>query len=142
MKVIDVARICHEANKALCILHGDHSQPKWDQAPKEIKDSAINGVNYHLNNPDATPENSHENWLIEKEENGWVYGEVKNMETKEDPCFVPYEELPENQKAKDHLFRNIIHALAPFIEDFEPEVKHVNDFQLFQVSLDDIEKED
>ena len=36
-----------------------------------------------------------------------------NQETKkEHPCFVPYEELPTEQKAKDFLFRGVVHALV------------------------------
>lgn len=115
MTVNDVAQICHEANRAYCQTIGDGSQPFWEHAPDWQKDSAINGVKFHLDNPDATPENSHESWLKQKEEEGWKYGPVKNPETKEHPCFVPYNELPEAQKAKDYLFRGIIHSLAPFI---------------------------
>lgn len=116
MKVEDIAKICHEANKSLCETQGDNSQTDWNNAPDWQKDSAIAGVNFHLDNPDATPEDSHNSWLAQKEAEGWKYGEVKNAETKEHPCFIPYEQLPENQKAKDYLFRGIIHSLAKFIE--------------------------
>jgi hypothetical protein len=116
MKVEDIARICHEANESLCVTQGDFSQKSWDEAPDWQKDSAINGVNFHLANPEATPEDSHNSWLAQKEAEGWKYGEVKNSETKEHPCFVPYSELPKEQQAKDYLFRGIIHALAPFVE--------------------------
>lgn len=119
MKLIQLAQICHEANKSLCAINGDHTQPKWGQTTKEIRDSALNGVKFHLMNPDATPENSHESWLAEKEENGWTYGEVKSLTAKTHPCFRPYEELPETDKAKDYLFRSTIHALASFIDEDE-----------------------
>ena len=116
MTVEDVARICHEANESLCITQGDFSQSSWDEAHFWQKVSATKGVNFHLDNPDATPENSHENWLKDKEADGWKYGKVKDVEKKEHPCFVPYNELPPAQQAKDHLFRAIVHALAPFVE--------------------------
>ena len=116
MKVEDVARICHEANESLCVTQGDFSQPSWDDAPEWQRTSAINGVNFHLDNPDATPENSHENWLKEKEADGWKYGAVKNPDTKEHPCFVPYSELPPEQQAKDYLFRSIVHGLSKFVD--------------------------
>ena len=32
---------------------------------------------------------------------GWTYGPVRNDEKKETPCLVPYEELPEIEKAYD-----------------------------------------
>jgi hypothetical protein len=35
-----VARVCHEANRAYCQTLGDNSQPAWDDAPEWQKDSA------------------------------------------------------------------------------------------------------
>lgn len=40
---------------------------------------------------------------------------MKNAETKEHPCFVPYEELPPEQQAKDHLFKEIVGSLASYV---------------------------
>lgn len=113
----DVAQVAHELNKAYCESIGDNSQPEWNDAPEWQQSSAVKGVDFHLENPDATPEKSHESWLKQKTEEGWKYGEVKNPETKEHPCFVPYAELPESQKAKDYIFRQTIHSLKPFITE-------------------------
>lgn len=115
MNSADIAMIAHEANRAYCQQIGDNSQKSWEEAEQWQRDSAIKGVDYHLANPDATPENSHESWMKEKEETGWTYGPVKDPEKKEHPCFVPYNELPVEQQAKDYLFRGIVHALAPFV---------------------------
>lgn len=116
MTTEDVAQICHEANKAYCDTMGDFSQSTWGLAADWQKQSAIKGVEFHLTNPDAGPENSHESWLAEKRADGWKYGPVKDAEKKEHPCFVPYNELPAEQQAKDYLFRGIVHALAPFVK--------------------------
>lgn len=115
--VVMVAAVCHEANRALCARLGDHSQPAWADAPLWQTQSAINGVEFHIANPDATPEGSHENWLAEKERDGWRYGPVKDAEAKTHPCYRPHSELPADQQAKDHLFRSVVHALAPFLTD-------------------------
>lgn len=115
MNSADIAMIAHEANRAYCKQIGDDTQLPWDQAEQWQRDSAIKGVEFHLANPDATPENSHESWLAEKEATGWKYGPVKDPEKKEHPCFVPYNQLPVIQQAKDYLFRGIVHALAPFV---------------------------
>jgi hypothetical protein len=112
MDVQSIARVCHEANRAYCQSIGDNSQPTWDEAPDWQKQSAENGVRFHLENPDAKPSHSHEEWLKEKAAAGWKFGPVKNPETKEHPCFVPYDELPEEQKRKDALFISVVHALA------------------------------
>jgi hypothetical protein len=54
---------------------------------------------------------SHENWMKEKEADGWKYGTIKDPEKKEHPCIVPFEQLPKEQQFKDHLFRGIVHAM-------------------------------
>lgn len=105
-----IARICHEANRAYCQAIGDHSQPSWLLAPEWQKQSAIQGVQFHIERPDADPRASHENWLYQKRLDGWSYGEVKGPERKQHPCFLPYDSLPVEQKAKDFIFRAIVHA--------------------------------
>lgn len=117
MKVADVARICHEANKALCESQGDKSQKSWNEAEPEFIDSTINAVNFNLANPNAPASANHDSWLAERGANGWKYGKVKDIEAKLHPCFVPYNELPPEQQAKDHLFKAIVAGLAPFVEN-------------------------
>lgn len=106
-----IAKVCHEANRAYCLTIGDDSQAPWEQAPQWQKDSAVSGVQFHLANPDAGPEASHNQWLAEKERTGWKYGPVKDAEKKEHPCFVSFGDLPVTQQKKDVLFRAIVHAL-------------------------------
>lgn len=120
MTVQNVARICHETNRAYCVAQGDNSQPQWETAPDWQKQSAINGVIFHRNNPDATPAASHDSWLEEKLRAGWVYGAEKNPERKEHPCCVRFDRLPPEQQAKDRLFKGIIDALRDLIESSEP----------------------
>jgi hypothetical protein len=111
MKIENIAKVCHEVNRAYCMAIGDNSQPSWENAPEWQKQSAIKGVDFHIVNPDAGPSASHEEWLKVKEADGWKYGPVKDPEKKEHPCYVPYEELPAEQKAKDFIFTAIVHNL-------------------------------
>lgn len=106
-----IAHICHEANRAYCKTLGDASQPSWEDAPDWQKKSAINGVNFHLDNPGSSPSQSHENWLAEKTAAGWKYGPVKDPEKKEHPCCVPYDQLPVEQRRKDLLFIAVVEAM-------------------------------
>lgn len=99
-------------NRAYCIAIGDHTQPIWAEAPDWQKDSAINGVVAALANPAATPADSHAGWLKQKLAEGWKYGAVKNVEAKEHPCCVPYEQLPPAQQKKDSLFLATVRAVA------------------------------
>ncbi|AUX87047.1 hypothetical protein C3F34_14060 [Acinetobacter sp. ACNIH2] len=119
MKSIAIAMMCHAINAAYCQSMGDDSQPTWDDAPEAHKQSLLAGVKMHLANPDATPEQSHESWYKVKEAEGWKYGEVKDLEKKEHPCFLPYAELPAEQKAKDYLFRTTVHLVKNFPDSDE-----------------------
>lgn len=111
MKVLLIARAAHMINLAYCLSIGDESQPSWEDAPDWQKESAVAGVEMHLANPDATPQQSHESWLKQKLAAGWTYGEVKDAEKKQHPCCVAYEDLAPEQKSKDFLFRAVVHAL-------------------------------
>lgn len=93
-KIEKIAMVCHEANRAYCKSLGDTSQESWNIAPKWQKESAINGVHFHMSNPKSKPEDSHNSWLKEKREAGWKYGKIKDPAKKLHPCMVPFNELP------------------------------------------------
>lgn len=101
------ARAAHEANRAYCLAIGDYSQVSWDDAPEWQRTSCINGVRGVLINGNG-PRESHASWLAEKAATGWKYGPVKDPEKKEHPCFVPYDELPHEQRQKDALFVAVV----------------------------------
>ena len=45
--------------------------------------------------------NVHEVWAQSRMEQGWTYGEERSDALKTHPCLIPYEELPEVEKAYD-----------------------------------------
>ena len=106
-----IAELCHEINRVYCESVGDNSQKPWNKAPNWQRESAINGVKFHLEDGKFNSRLSHENWLREKEKDGWVYGEVKDVEKKTHPCMIPYDELPEFQRFKDKFFVTIVKVL-------------------------------
>lgn len=108
---IAIAQVCHEANKAYCESINDYSQKPWNDAPDWQRDSAVKGVRFNIGNPFAPDSAVHDSWLQAKKEDGWKYGEVKNPKLKEHPCYVPYDDLPEEQKKKDALFKAIVEAI-------------------------------
>ena len=110
-RILLAARVAHEVNRAFCQTIGDYSQPKWDEAPDWQKESTINGVRGTADGTITSPEQSHESWLAEKERTGWKYGPVKNPETREHPCMVPYSQLPPEQRTKDDLFQAVVSAV-------------------------------
>lgn len=120
MKLEHIAQTCHEVNRAYCAGLGDATQSPWSDAPEWQRRSAIKGVEFHLGRLNAglpaSPEASHESWLREKEAEGWTFGPVKDAEKKEHPCYVPYADLPAEQRAKDALFVGVVHGMAHLIE--------------------------
>jgi hypothetical protein len=118
---VDIARVCHEANRAYCQTIGDDSQPTWDDAPDWQKQSAINGVVFHLWNPNAGPDASHNNWLKLKQDEGWIWGVVKDPAAKIHPCILPFEQLPIEQQVKDYLFKSVVEGLRALAAPFPPQ---------------------
>ena len=111
MTIEQIAQVAHEANRAYCQTLGDASQPEWEDAPDWQRKSVVNGVKFHLLNPSAGPEHSHESWLAEKVADGWVYGPIKDSEKKQHPCIIPFSGLPLVQQAKDMLFLSVVNVL-------------------------------
>lgn len=110
MNIEQIAKICHETNRAYCESIGDASQKPWSAAEQWQRDSAIRGVTFTLGNPIASASAQHEAWLRDKLADGWKVGPVKDVARKEHPCCVPYEQLPHEQKLKDYLFKAVVQA--------------------------------
>lgn len=110
-KITTIAMVCHQTNKVWCQANGDDSQKHWQDAEQWQRDSAIQGVEFRIANPDAGHDAQHNSWMAEKVADGWVYGSIKDAEKKTHPCIVPFEQLPVFQQKKDALFCAIVDAL-------------------------------
>jgi hypothetical protein len=113
MKIDDIAKICHETNRAYREVIGETTQPHWESAPDWLREATIEGVIFLLENPGASAERTHENWLRRKEKEGWKYGIVSNAEKKEHPTILPYSMLTDSERRKDALFVAVVHACVP-----------------------------
>lgn len=110
----EIARVVHEANRALQIIQWDPAIPvsaPWDDLDEETRQSAINGVEGVLVDGND-PRESHENWMQFKLDAGWIYGEVKDEVAQTHPLLIPYVDLPPEAKIKDDLFVAICQALG------------------------------
>lgn len=117
--VADIARVCHEANRAVQIITGDANvNGEWMDVSIEVRWTAKNGVRAFLENEDMTPEKMHASWSEAKLLDGWTHGPIKDWDAKTHPCLLPYDELPEGQRLKDRVFINVIKA---FQEHYEAE---------------------
>ena len=106
---LQAARTAHEVNRAWCAINGDDSQMPWDEAPDNIKASAIDGVVKIFSGEVTSPAQSHANWKKFKIEDGWEYGPVKDLEAKTHPNIVDsYEDLPDVERHKDVLYFSVV----------------------------------
>src|SRR5206468_5088738 len=104
-----IGRVCHEANRALCIVLGDPPSPGWDELEESYRQSTRTGVEAAL--AGSGPAAMHESWMQERLAAGWQHGTPLDRVAKIHPNLVPYDQLPENQKRKDDLFLAIVGAL-------------------------------
>ena len=105
-----IGRVCHEANRAYCVVIGDPGLPAWDDLAESYRESTRVGVRHALSG--NTPEQSHEGWMTERLGAGWIYGPTLDRAAKIHPNLVPYAQLPDAQKRKDHLFLAIVAVLG------------------------------
>ena len=78
----------------------------WEMHPKGSEGKVIVEISDDIMETLAIFE--HHEWVRERVDSGWVYGEVKNAEKKISPYLVPYGELPEEIKDHDRdTIRNI-----------------------------------
>lgn len=116
-EIAGIAKVCHQANKAYCEANGDNSQKDWDEAEEWQRESAIMGVNFRIENPDAGHDAQYNSWMKEKVDAGWMYGEVKDPAQLTHPCIVPFDKLPKFQQLKDALFCATVDSLLPRIDN-------------------------
>ena len=118
MTVESIAKVCHEANRALRVATlelpvGAH----FELVTEEERESTIAGVREVLADPTLDPETLHSLWVQTKSEQGWTSGPVRDVELKTHPNLKIWEELDPRQKAKDVLFLGIVRALAPLVAE-------------------------
>jgi len=69
--------------------------------PQPIDTSAINLPQDLMDLGEQIAKNVHDVWAAGRIKDGWTYGPVRDDASKQHPCLVPYEELPEGEKEYD-----------------------------------------
>lgn len=119
LREIDIAIVCHEANRAYCEALGDDGLKSWNASSDWQRLSVIDGVAWRMRNMDAPAAATHDNWLRFKRLEGWSYGPARAPAKKQHPGCVLFDQLPPEQRAKDELFAAIVRALAPSLSAAE-----------------------
>lgn len=111
LSVRDIARVCHNVNRAYSKTLGETSLKPWDEEYEAQHKSLMTGVRNRIDNPGMTAEDAHTRWLEFKKSEGWVQGDVRDVAKKTHPNMVPYHLLPDAQQVKDVLFATIVDEL-------------------------------
>ncbi|MBO7576519.1 MAG: Ryanodine receptor Ryr [Bacteroidales bacterium] len=69
--------------------------------PKPIDTSDIELSEELMKLTEEMAKNVHDVWSAGRIADGWTWGPKRDDEKKENPCLVPYEELPESEKEYD-----------------------------------------
>jgi hypothetical protein len=69
--------------------------------PQPIDTSGIRLSDEITSIAEVLAKNVHEVWAQKRISEGWKYGTARNDDRKEHPCLVPYENLPEDERAYD-----------------------------------------
>lgn len=120
-----IAQVCHEANRVIQSLNGEVANARWEMCSADLQESAVKGVQAALDG--ATPIELHDSWVQTKLDQGWTYGLEKSELERTHPQMVAYEELPAEQRIKDHLFGAIVQALSG--RPIKPTDAHVEAFR-------------
>ncbi len=108
---VRVAELCHEVNKTYSRSLGERWHEPWADTDQELKDSAIAGVSYLAQTPDASAEDLHARWMTDRQAAGWQHGQTKSVERKEHPNLVAWWRLTPSQQAKDELFLTVVRTV-------------------------------
>jgi hypothetical protein len=119
-RIKTLSKMVHESNKALCEELGDKSQKPWNEAPGYNHMSAMAGIQAVLDNPEITPSQIHDVWMIQKQADGWVHGKTKDRDKKTHPSIVPYEQLSSTEQYKDYLVIYIVKSYLDYLDHNKP----------------------
>lgn len=107
----DIAEVAYAAVTALQIQHDGVPRASWAELSKVEKEIAKVAVKTVLRNPYVAPDVLHERWVTRKRDEGWTYGEQKDIKSRKHPELLPYKLLPRNKQRSDLLFYVVIHTL-------------------------------
>lgn len=108
-----IARVAHEADRALVATHGAIPQKVWLALDAWERESAIRGVKAAIANPELGAPALHELWRHDKLGQGWSRAESFDLKAKHDPILVPWDQLPARAQRRDELFVAVVRALGP-----------------------------
>jgi hypothetical protein len=116
MKASEIAAVCYAVNNAYRAAIGELTRITWGDLLPVDQESLIAGVKLAMKNT-QTPEQQHNTWLDNKLADGWLFGKEEDLVGKKSPNMVPYIEISEIQKVKDHVFLAIVKSMKDIMTE-------------------------
>ncbi len=64
---------------------------------------------------------AHEQWAAQRVADGWTWGPQRDDATRQNPCLVPYDQLPDEEKVHDRrIARGVLQAVLHYGYRIEP----------------------
>ena len=112
-KTIDsIAQTVHAALSAWSVAHDQPAYPAWSEAEDWMRDSTRQSVREALADPEGSAGRQHDQWVKQKADAGWRYGETKDADRKTHPMMVEFAELPDFEQRKDAIVIALAKALG------------------------------
>jgi hypothetical protein len=103
-QIQQIAKTAHAIHRAYCLEMGIPTQPKWEDVESDHKEVVYSSINQIIQGGIKTVEESHDNFIEFKYEQGWRYGVVYSIENKLNPRMVSFSLLTPEQRVKERLF--------------------------------------
>jgi RyR domain len=94
--------------------------PVWCDLNDEQKQHAAQAVEKIMSSESRTPEELHNLWMEPLVSNGWTKGEY-NLNLKQHPSIMPFDELPDSEILKDELWYHLTECFRKYYTSVEEE---------------------
>jgi len=110
-----IAMACYNVARAFACATGGAASgeiipPLWEDLPFSTKE--VLRIVVLRARGGATARSVHKEWMVQKFSEGWIYGEMKNVEKKIHDHLVPYDELPWGVRVSDDLLVGTIKTMV------------------------------
>ena len=86
----------------------DSTKKRMPDSSESKKEPTLKNIEFQKANPDATPAELHRAWLKQKNHEGWSFALVLDSVKKEDPCFVPFDDLSPELQSRDAVCNRLL----------------------------------
>ncbi len=112
----EAAMVINETLRGWRMAIGDEVIDTWADAAQAQRDIHIASIDWYMESPQSTAKAFHDQWRAWMYDNGWTWGEARDVEAKKHPLIVPWDDLPPLQQIKTRLCVAVMSIMAPLIE--------------------------